>query len=103
MTQKPNKKAPAKKAPAKKASAKKAPAKKLPAKKTAPKAKSEKVSTATKETVDAKTILQEVKPTTFVDSERFMKSLAESNVIKANDVKSAPLRKKMLAWFKIRK
>jgi len=101
MTQKPNKKAPAKKTPAKKASAKKATPKKSPAKKTAPKAKT--VASQTEETVANKTVLQEVKPSTFVDSERFMKSIAESNIIKANDIKSAPLRKRMLAWFKIRK
>jgi hypothetical protein len=98
MTQKPNKKA-----PAKKTATKKAPAKKAPAKKSAPKAKAETVSAKTKETVSNKTVLQEAKPTTFVDSERFLKSIAESNVIKANDIKSAPLRKRMLAWFKIRK
>ena len=98
MTQKPNKKA-----PVKKTATKKAPAKKAPAKKVAPKAKAGAVSVETKEVVSNKTVLQETKPTTFVDSERFLKSIAESNVIKANDVKSAPLRKKMLAWFKIRK
>ena len=98
MTQKPNKKAPAKKTAVKKTAVKKA-----PAKKTAPKAKAETVSVETKETVSNKTVLQETKPTTFVDGERFLKSIAESNVIKANDVKSASLRKKMLAWFKIRK
>jgi len=98
MTQKPNKKA-----PAKKTATKKAPAKKAPAKKDASKAKAETVSAKTKEAVSNKTVLQEAKPTTFVDSERFLKSIAESNVIKANDIKSAPLRKRMLAWFKIRK
>lgn len=98
MTQKPNKKA-----PAKKTATKKAPAKKAPAKKSASKAKAETVSAKTKEAVSNKTVLQEAKPTTFVDSERFLKSIAESNVIKANDIKSASLRKRMLAWFKIRK
>ena len=98
MTQKPNKKAPAKKTATKKAPAKKAPAKKAPTK-----AKAETVSAKTKEAVSNKTVLQEAKPTTFVDSERFLKSIAESNVIKANDIKSASLRKRMLAWFKIRK
>ena len=98
MTQKPNKKA-----PAKKTATKKTPAKKASAKKSAPKAKAETVSVKTKETVSNKTVLQEAKPTTFVDSERFLKSIAESNVIKANDIKSASLRKRMLAWFKIRK
>jgi hypothetical protein len=101
MTQKPNKKAPAKKTAVKKASAKKAVAKKAPAKKTSPKAKT--VVPQTDETVTNKTFLQDAKPTTFVDSERFLKSIAESNVIKANDIKSASLRKRMLAWFKIRK
>jgi hypothetical protein len=101
MTQKPNKKAPAKKTAVKKASAKKAVAKKAPAKKTSPKAKT--VVSQTDETVTNKTVLQDAKPTTFVDSERFLKSIAESNVIKANDIKSASLRKRMLAWFKIRK
>ena len=75
----------------------------MPAKKTAPKTKAKTVALQTEETVANKTVLQEAKPSTFVDSERFLKSIAESNVIKANDVKSAPLRKKMLAWFKIRK
>ena len=98
MTQKPNKKS-----PTKKTSAKKATTKKMPAKKTAPKTKAKTVALQTEETVANKTVLQEAKPSTFVDSERFLKSIAESNVIKANDVKSAPLRQKMLAWFKIRK
>jgi len=98
MTQKPNKKAPAKKTTAKKASAKKA-----TTKKTASKAKAKTVALQTEETVANKTVLQDVKPTTFVDSERFLKSIAESSVIKANDIKSASLRKRMLAWFKIRK
>ena len=98
MTQKPNKKAPAKKTAVKKTAVKKAPAKKVPAK-----VKAETVPAETKETVSNKTVLQEAKPTASVDSERFLKSIAESNVIKANDVKSASLRKKMLAWFKIRK
>lgn len=98
MTQKPNKKS-----PTKKTSAKKATTKKMPAKKTAPKTKAKTVALQTEEAVANKTVLQEAKPSTFVDSERFFKSIAESNVIKANDVKSAPLRKKMLAWFKIRK
>jgi len=101
MTQKPNKKAPAKKTTAKKASAKKATTKKMPAKKTASKVKT--VVSQTEETVANKTVLQDAKPTTFVDSERFLKSFAESSVIKANDIKSASLRKRMLAWFKIRK
>jgi len=103
MTQKPNKKAPAKKTTAKKASAKKATTKKMPAKKTASKAKAKTVALQTEETVANKTVLQDAKPTTFVDSERFLKSFAESSVIKANDIKSASLRKRMLAWFKIRK
>ena len=40
----------------------------------------------------------------FANAEKFMKVMAEQTaVIRANDVKSLPLRKKMLAWFKISK
>ena len=99
MAQKSNKKAPVKKTASKKSPAKK----KAPAKKPV----SKKVSaTAVK---SEKNVLAEIKIDTakpqFVNAEKFMKSFVDESavLIKANNVKSLPLRKKMLAWFKISK
>jgi hypothetical protein len=89
-------KAPAKKAPAKKAPAKKAPAKKAPAPKSAVGVRPE----------DADRLLAkatEPKPQ-FVSAEKLMKTIAEQTaVVRVNDLKSASLRKRMLAWFKLSK
>jgi hypothetical protein len=89
MAQKSNKKAPVKKTASKKAPVKKkAPAKKPVSKK-----------------VSAVEIKIDVEKPQFVNAEKFMKSFVDESavLIKANDVKSLPLRKKMLAWFKISK
>ena len=105
MTSKQPKKSNKKKAPVKKASAKKAPAKKAPAKKAPAKEAS---GLKTKGLVAAKDpyLLAKVGETKeqFANAEKFMKVMAEQTaVIRVNDVKSLPLRKKMLAWFKISK
>ena len=47
-------------------------------------------------------------PKNFVSAEKFMKSVVDeakkpASVVRVNDVKSVSLRKKMLAWFKIKK
>lgn len=112
MTQKPKKKVQTKKASAKKASVKKTPAKKVVAKKAVAKKNAPKVKTqsALKET-DAMALLNHKHPPadkdvqTFVSAEKFLKTMAEQSnvVIKANNIKSDSLRKRMLAWFKIRK
>ena len=81
-----NKKAPAKKAPAKKASAPKKPVNVRPE--------------------DADRLLATVKETKqqFASADKLMKTLSQQpSIIRANDVKSLPLRKRMLAWFKISK
>jgi hypothetical protein len=86
-----------KKAPVKKAVAKKAPAKK---KTSAPKAS---VSATSKNSDLLLTKTSEPKPQ-FASADKLMKTLAEqSSVVRVNDVKSLPLRKRMLAWFKIYK
>ena len=95
------KKTPVKKASVKKASAQKAPAKKAPAKK-ASGLKTKGLVAA----VDPIRLSEKVSETKeqFANAEKFMKVMAEQTaVIRANDVKSLPLRKKMLAWFKISK
>ena len=91
MTSKSNKKAPKKASTATKKAT--APKKKAPAKKPV----SKKVST-----VEIK--IDTDKPQ-FANAEKFMKSFVDESavLIKANNVKSLPLRKKMLAWFKIYK
>jgi len=81
-----NKKAPAKKAPVKKASAPKKPVNVRPE--------------------DADRLLATANETKqqFASADKLMKTLAQQpSIIRANDVKSLPLRKRMLAWFKIRK
>ena len=101
MTSKQPKKSTKKKAPVKKASAKKAPAKKAPAKKVSGLKTKGLVSA-----VDPVRLSEKVSETKeqFANAEKFMKVMAEqTTVIRANDVKSLPLRKKMLAWFKISK
>lgn len=85
-----------KKAPVKKAPAKKAPAKKAPAKKSA-------VSVRPEDADRLLTKVSEPKPQ-FVSAEKLMKTIAEQTaVVRVNDLKSAPLRKRMLAWFKLSK
>lgn len=105
MTSKQTKKSNKKKAPVKKASAKNAPAKKTPAKKAPAKEAS---GLKTKGLVAAKDpyLLAKVGETKeqFANADKLMKTLAQQpSIIRANDVKSLPLRKRMLAWFKISK
>lgn len=89
-----------KKAPVKKAVAKKAPAKKTPAK------NASELKTKGKVAAVDPFLLEkagETKPQ-FASADKLMKTLAEqSSVVRVNDVKSLPLRKRMLAWFKIYK
>jgi hypothetical protein len=101
MTSKQPKKSNKKKAPVKKASAKKAPAKKDPVKKASASKKTTNVRPEDSDRLLAK--ISEPKQQ-FANAEKFMKVMAEQTaVIRVNDVKSLPLRKKMLAWFKISK
>ena len=110
----PKKQTPAKKAPAKKAVAKKAPAKKAAAKKAAPAKKKPgrpsktsnpgaefvkvraQISKDADELVDAARAL--VTSVSGVAPQTAISYVAE--VITANDIKSAPLRKRVLKWFK---
>lgn len=99
----PAKKAPAKKAPAKKAAPKKAAAKKKPgrpAKTSNPGAEFVKVKAQIEkdagELVDAARTL--VTSVSGVAPQTAISYVAE--VITANDIKSAPLRKRVLKWFK---
>jgi hypothetical protein len=81
-----NKKAPAKKAPVKKASAPKKPVNVRP------------------EDADRLSATANEKKQQFASADKLMKTLAQQpSIIWANDVKSLPLRKRMLAWFKISK
>jgi len=81
-----NKKAPAKKAPVKKASAPKKPVNVRP------------------EDADRLLATANEKKQQFASADKLMKTLAQQpSIIRANDVKSLPLRKRMLAWFKISK
>lgn len=81
-----NKKAPAKKAPAKKASAPKKP-----------------VNVRPEDAARLSAVANETKQQ-FASADKLMKTLAQQpSIIRANDVKSLPLRKRMLAWFKISK
>lgn len=92
----------------KKTTTKKSATKKAVAKKASPKKKS--VSAITKNSTtengdrsSVQTKLEQATPQ-FASAENFLKSaVADSSVVKANDIKSLPLRKKMLAWFKISK
>ena len=81
-----NKKAPAKKAPVKKASAPKKPVNVRP------------------EDADRLLATANEKKQQFASADKLMKTLAQQpSIIRANDVKSLPLRKRMLAWFRISK
>lgn len=84
--------------------------KKSPAKK---KTSAKKKASATPKTITVKTKDQEkilVQPKSkdlqnFVTAEKFMKVMVDqvakpALVVRANDIKSLPLRKKVLAWFK---
>lgn len=84
-----------KKAPAKKAPAKKAPAKKASGLKT--KGKVAAVDPVLLEKAG------ETKPQ-FATAEKLMKTIAQQpTIVRANDLKSSSLRKRMLAWFKLSK
>ena len=94
------KKAPAKKAPAKKAPAKKAPANKTPAKNASGLKTKGKVASVDPFLLEK---AGETKPQ-FVTAEKLMKTIAQQpTVVRANDLKSSSLRKRMLAWFKLSK
>ena len=101
----PKKKSAAKKAPAKKATAKKAVAKKTAQKKPATPAKKPSTSatpatkTKTKVTMSDITGLEKVL-TEFVADTVENTATEVVNVIRANDVKSANTRKRMLKWFR---
>lgn len=103
MTAKPKKKTAKKTA--------KKPAKKAPSKKAAPKKPKEKTPAPAKKAPELKTkgLVAAVDPHLssekatlpkehFVSAEKFV-----AEVIRANDVKSKSLRKRMLAWFKVTK
>ena len=103
MATKQPKKSNKKKAPVtnkKKAPAKKAPAKKAPAKKAStPKTKG-KVAAVDPFLLEKAV---ETKPQ-FATAEKLMKTIAQQpTVVRANDLKSSSLRKRMLAWFKLSK
>lgn len=101
----PKKKAPAKKAtPAKKTAAKKDAPKKAPAKRgRPPKAKSVEqiVTDAVEDAVtpivnEAESFIDEL----IGDAVEMLEEATDSVVIRANDIKKASLRKRVLAWFK---
>jgi len=96
MTAKSNnsKKPSTKKSAVKKTSSKKSPTKKKPA------ANSAKEQPRTE--IQAK--IEQAKPQ-FVTRDNFLKAAASSSssLVRANDVKSPSIRKRMLAWFKIYK
>jgi len=89
MTSKQSKQPSKKKAPVKKASTKKKPAAK---------------TAKDKPRTEIQEKLEQAKPT-FVSADNFLKAAAStsSSLVKANDVKSSSIRKRMLAWFKIYK
>lgn len=81
-----NKKAPAKKAPAKKASAPK-----------------KAIINRPEDAARLSAVANETKQQ-FASADKLMKTLAQQPlVVRANDVKSSSIRKRMLAWFKISK
>jgi len=86
----------------KKPSSKKPSNKKAVAKKGSPKKKpvvnTKKQSTRT----EVQEKLEQAKPQ-FVTADTFLKAAASTSLVKANDVKSSSLRKRMLAWFTIYK
>ena len=89
MTKNPSKK-PSKTTPKKKPAVKKAPSPKKTA--TTRPADTDRLQTAT----EAKQ--------RFVSAENLMKAIAEqSPIVRANDIKSSSLRKRMLAWFRASK
>jgi len=87
-----NKKPTSKKPSTKKAVAKKGSPKKKPV------ANTKKESTRT----EVQEKLEQAKPQ-FVTADTFLKAAASTSLVKANDVKSPSLRKRMLAWFTIYK
>lgn len=81
-----NKKAPAKKAPAKKASAPK-----------------KAIINRPEDAVRLDAVANQAKQQ-FASADKLMKTLAQQpSLVRANDVKSSSIRKRMLAWFKISK
>jgi hypothetical protein len=101
---KPAKKAPAKKAvakktaPAKKAPAKKAPAKKQVAKKAPVKRQTPAVSVVTRQATSA-TPADITMSVSGAASENTTTHTIINNVVRANDVQTPSLRKRMLRWF----
>ena len=90
MTKKPSKTTPKKKPAAKKPAVKKASSPKNTA--TIRPADTDRLQTATKAKQQ------------FVSAENLMKAIAEqSPIVRANDIKSLSLRKRVLAWFKASK
>lgn len=88
----------------KKPSSKKTSTKKAAAKKGSPKKKP--VANARKESTktEVREKLEQAKPQ-FISADAFLKAAAStsSSLVRANDVKSPSLRKRMLAWFTIYK
>jgi hypothetical protein len=103
------KKKPAKKAPAKKAVAKKtAPAKKAPAKKAPAKKQVAKPAPVKRQAPVVNVVSRQATSTTPADitmsvsgatSENTTTHTIINNVVRANDVQTASLRKRMLRWF----
>lgn len=81
------------------------PKKKPATKKPVPKKTQSPKKTATIRPVDTDRLqtVSEAKPQ-FTSAENLMKTIAEqSPVVRANDIKSLPLRKRVLAWFGVSK
>jgi hypothetical protein len=102
---KPAKKAPAKKAvakktaPAKKAPAKKTPAKKAPAKKSAPNGPVPNKKAPVKRQATSATPADITTSVSGTISEDTTTHTIINNVVRANDVQTPSLRKRMLRWF----
>jgi hypothetical protein len=95
MTSKSNKKAPKKASTATKKTT--APKKKAPAKKQATKSATPKPKVISTRPEDQGRVAEPT-PQRFVDAEKFI-----GEVVRANTVKSASVRRRMLAWFKVKK
>jgi hypothetical protein len=100
------KKKPAKKAPAKKAVAKKtAPAKKAPAKKAPAKKQVAKKAPVKRQTPAVSVVTRQATSATPADITMSVSGAASenhtiiNNVVRANDVQTPSLRKRMLRWF----
>lgn len=90
-----------KKTTKKSTSNKKAPVKKAPTKKASAPQKA--IINRPEDSTHLAAVANETKQQ-FANADRLMKTLAEQPmVVRANDVKSPSIRKRMLAWFKISK